>query len=126
MRYEPREHKLLIRSRFARRGIYWLPNLFTIASLFSGFYAIVQAMNGRFEIAAMAIFVSMVLDGLDGRIARRILCYARAGQRLSRGERYGFIRFGSRVDVYLPADWRPVASVGDKVYATESILAVMP
>ena len=70
MRYEPREHKLLIRSRFARRGIYWLPNLFTIASLFSGFYAIVQAMNGRFEIAAMAIFVSMVLDGLDGRIAR--------------------------------------------------------
>ena len=70
MRYEPREHKLLIRSRFARRGIYWLPNLFTIASLFSGFYAIVQAMNGRFEIAAKAIFVSMVLDGLDGRIAR--------------------------------------------------------
>jgi CDP-diacylglycerol--serine O-phosphatidyltransferase len=70
VRYESREHKLLIRSRFARRGIYWLPNLFTIASLFSGFYAIVQAMNGRFEIAAMAIFISMVLDGLDGRIAR--------------------------------------------------------
>ncbi len=68
--YEPREHKLLVRSRFARRGIYWLPNLFTLASLFSGFYAIVQAMNGRFETAAMAIFVSMVLDGLDGRIAR--------------------------------------------------------
>ena len=68
--YEPREHKLFIKSRFARRGIYWLPNLFTLASLFSGFYAIVQAMNGRFEIAAMAIFVSMVLDGLDGRVAR--------------------------------------------------------
>ena len=68
--YEPREHKLFIRSRFARRGIYWLPNLFTIAALFSGFYAIVQAMNGRFEYAAMAIFVAMVLDGLDGRIAR--------------------------------------------------------
>jgi len=68
--YEPREHKLFIKSRFARRGIYWLPNLFTIASLFFGFYAIVQAMNGRFESAAMAIFVSMVLDGLDGRIAR--------------------------------------------------------
>lgn len=59
-----------MRSRFARRGIYWLPNLFTLASLFSGFYAIVQAMNGRFETAAMAIFVAMVLDGLDGRIAR--------------------------------------------------------
>ena len=63
---------------------------------------------------------------IAGLIARRILCYAKAGQRLARGERYGFIRFGSRVDVYLPADWRPVASVGDKVYATESILAVMP
>ncbi len=68
--YRPREHKLFGKSRFARRGIYWLPNMFTIASLFSGFYAIVQAMNGRFEVAAMAIFVSMVLDGLDGRIAR--------------------------------------------------------
>src|SRR5262245_11755384 len=68
--YQPREHKLFIRSRFARRGIYWLPNLFTIASLFSGFYAIVQAMNGRFEYAAMAILVAMVFDGLDGRIAR--------------------------------------------------------
>jgi CDP-diacylglycerol---serine O-phosphatidyltransferase len=53
-----------------RRGIYLLPNLFTTASLFSGFYAIVQAMNGRFEVAAIAIFVAMVLDGLDGRIAR--------------------------------------------------------
>ena len=53
-----------------RRGIYLLPNLFTTASLFSGFYAIVQAMNGRFETAAIAIFVAMVLDGLDGRIAR--------------------------------------------------------
>src|SRR4026207_1567290 len=68
--YEPREHKQFIKSRFARRGIYWLPNLFPIAALFFGFYAIVQAMNGRFEYAAMAIFVSMVLDGLDGRIAR--------------------------------------------------------
>ena len=53
-----------------RRGIYILPNLFTTAALFAGFYAIVQAMNGRFEIAAVAIFVAMVLDGLDGRVAR--------------------------------------------------------
>jgi CDP-diacylglycerol--serine O-phosphatidyltransferase len=52
------------------RGIYLLPNLFTTASLFSGFYAIVAAMNGRFDNAAVAIFVSMVLDGLDGRVAR--------------------------------------------------------
>jgi CDP-diacylglycerol--serine O-phosphatidyltransferase len=53
-----------------RRGIYILPNLFTTAALFAGFYAIVQAMNQRFEYAAVAIFVAMVLDGLDGRIAR--------------------------------------------------------
>jgi CDP-diacylglycerol--serine O-phosphatidyltransferase len=68
--YEPRQNKLFIRSRFTRRGIYWLPNLFTIAALFAGFYAIVQAMSGRYEQAAIAIFVAMVLDGLDGRIAR--------------------------------------------------------
>lgn len=58
------------RGRFARRGIYLLPNLFTSAALFAGFYAIVQAMNGRFEHAAVGIFVAMVLDGLDGRVAR--------------------------------------------------------
>ena len=53
-----------------RRGIYLLPNLFTTAALFAGFYAIVAAMNGRFEDASVAIFVAMVLDGADGRIAR--------------------------------------------------------
>lgn len=53
-----------------RRGIYLLPNLFTTAALFAGFYAIVMAMNGRFEVASAAIFVAMVLDGADGRIAR--------------------------------------------------------
>ena len=53
-----------------RRGIYLLPNLFTTAALFAGFYAIVAAMNGRFEDASVAIFIAMVLDGADGRIAR--------------------------------------------------------
>ncbi|MFA7279056.1 MAG: CDP-diacylglycerol--serine O-phosphatidyltransferase [Sterolibacterium sp.] len=53
-----------------RRGIFILPNLFTTAALFSGFYAIVQAMNGRYEYSAVAIFIAMVLDGLDGRVAR--------------------------------------------------------
>jgi len=67
---DPREHKLLIKSRFARRGIYWLPNLFTIMALCAGFYAIVQAMGGRYQQAALAIFVALVLDGMDGRIAR--------------------------------------------------------
>ena len=61
-----------------------------------------------------------------GLIARRILCYARTGQRLARGERYGFIRFGSRVDVYLPPAAVPRTTVGDKVYATETVLAVLP
>ncbi len=53
-----------------RRGIYLLPNLFTTAGLFAGFYAIVAAIRGDFESAAIAIFVAMVMDGLDGRIAR--------------------------------------------------------
>ncbi len=53
-----------------RRGIYLLPNLFTTAALFAGFYAIVQAMNNKFEYASVAIFIAMVLDGLDGRVAR--------------------------------------------------------
>ena len=53
-----------------RRGIYILPSLFTTASLFAGFYAIVQAMNGNFEYAPLAIFIAAILDALDGRIAR--------------------------------------------------------
>lgn len=62
--------KPLLDGGLKERGIYLLPNLFTSAALFAGFYAIVQAMNGRFEHAAVAIFVAMVLDGLDGRVAR--------------------------------------------------------
>lgn len=53
-----------------RRSIYLLPNAFTTANLFAGFYAVVQAMNGQFEVAAIAIFVAMVFDGMDGRVAR--------------------------------------------------------
>jgi CDP-diacylglycerol--serine O-phosphatidyltransferase len=53
-----------------RRGIYLLPNLFTTGVLFCGFFAIVQAMNGRFDIGCIAVFVAMVLDGMDGRVAR--------------------------------------------------------
>jgi len=53
-----------------RKGIYILPNLFTTAALFAGFYAIVQAMNGQFEQAPIAIFIAMIMDGLDGRVAR--------------------------------------------------------
>lgn len=58
-----------------------------------------------------------------GLIARRILCYVKPGQALARGERYGFIRFGSRVDVYLPLAAHPKVAVGDIVYATRTIVA---
>ena len=62
---------------------------------------------------------------IAGLIARRILCYVKAGDRLARGQRYGFIRFGSRVDVYLPLNAVPKVAVGDKVYATETVIAEM-
>ena len=69
-------------------------------------------------------------DGADvtcvqvaGLIARRILCYVQPGDKLARGERYGFIRFGSRVDVYLPETAAPRVAVGDVVYATTTVLA---
>ena len=59
-----------VRTQKRRRGIYLLPNLFTTAALFAGFYAITAALNQRFESAAIAIFVAMILDGMDGRVAR--------------------------------------------------------
>ena len=63
---------------------------------------------------------------IAGLIARRILCYAKPGDTLARGQRYGFIRFGSRVDVYVPPDARARVAVGDTVFATETILAEFP
>jgi len=62
--------RTVLKARLRRRGIYLLPNLFTTAALFAGFYAIVQAMNGNFEYSSIAVFIAMVLDGLDGRVAR--------------------------------------------------------
>jgi len=64
------KQRLLAKNRIRRRGIYLLPNLFTTAALFAGFYAIVQGMNQRFDMAAIAIYVAMLLDSLDGRVAR--------------------------------------------------------
>jgi phosphatidylserine decarboxylase len=61
-----------------------------------------------------------------GLIARRILCYVKPGDMLVRGQRYGFIRFGSRVDVYLPLDAQVKVSIGDKVAATSTVLATLP
>jgi phosphatidylserine decarboxylase len=61
-----------------------------------------------------------------GLIARRILCYVDAGDRLARGQRYGFIRFGSRVDLYLPKEVRVKVGVGETVRATTTLLAELP
>lgn len=96
---------------------------------------------GRFFNAALAkasaeneraVVYLRTADGHDitcvqvaGLIARRILCYAKAGQTLARGDRFGFIRFGSRVDVYLPLIAVPRVTIGDKVYATETIIAAL-
>src|SRR5437667_4132334 len=60
--------EVVVRKR--RKGIYILPNLFTLAALFGGFYGIVMAMVGRFDQAAVGVFCAMVLDALDGRVAR--------------------------------------------------------
>lgn len=67
---EPESLRAKRQQLLRKRGIYLLPNAFTTAALFCGFYAIVQAMNWRFEVAAIAIFAAMVLDGMDGRVAR--------------------------------------------------------
>ena len=65
-----RPHKPLIDPALRKKSIYLLPNLFTTSALFAGFYAIVQSMNGHYDHAAAAIFIAMVLDGIDGRVAR--------------------------------------------------------
>lgn len=68
----------------------------------------------------------ITLVQVAGLIARRILCYVRVGDRVKKGERYGFIRFGSRVDVYLPLTAEPLVAVGEKVSATTTLIAIVP
>jgi phosphatidylserine decarboxylase len=79
--------------------------------------ALVLRMDSGTELACVQV---------AGLIARRILCYAKVGERLARGQRYGFIRFGSRVDVYLPVGSKPRVAIGDKVKATSTVLAELP
>lgn len=67
----------------------------------------------------------VVVVQVAGLIARRILCYIQPGQRVGQGERYGFIRFGSRVDVYLPADCQAQVSLGDRVKAGRDVVALL-
>ncbi len=77
-----------------------------------------------------AVVIRRAADGqvvtlvqVAGLVARRILCYTKVGEKLSRGQRYGFIRFGSRVDVYLPLTARPRVTIGEKVSASSTVLA---
>lgn len=114
-------------------------NVHSNRSPVDGVVSLVEYQAGSFVNAAMSkaslenernAVVTRMADGTDvtfvqiaGLVARRILCYTRVGETLSRGQRYGFIRFGSRVDVYLPTTATPRVTVGDKVSATETILA---
>jgi len=79
--------------------------------------ALILRMDSGTELACVQV---------AGLIARRILCYAKVGERLARGQRYGFIRFGSRVDVYLPVGSSARVAIGDKVKATSTVLAELP
>jgi len=74
------EEEVVGGSLIRKKGIYLLPNLFTTASLFSAFYAIVAGINGDFDKAAVAIFISMILDGLDGRVARMTNTQSKFGE----------------------------------------------
>jgi phosphatidylserine decarboxylase len=67
--------------------------------------------------------VELTCVQVAGLIARRILCYVKPGETLARGQRYGFIRFGSRVDVYLPPESKVLVAIGDKVSASSTVLA---
>ena len=97
---------------------------------FAGDLTLPSATAEELGLENLAAGILVLADGTEvtfvqiaGLVARRILCYAKVGDTLARGQRYGFIRFGSRVDVYLPLSAKPRVTVGDKVSATETILA---
>ncbi|WP_295637602.1 phosphatidylserine decarboxylase [uncultured Methylibium sp.] len=82
--------------------------------------------NERNAIVISAGGHTITLVQVAGLVARRILCYVKTGDVLTRGQRYGFIRFGSRVDVYLPPEATPRVAAGDTVSATSTVLAILP
>jgi phosphatidylserine decarboxylase len=84
-----------------------------------------SAENERNALVVDSNGVTITFVQVAGLIARRILCYVRVGDLVKKGERYGFIRFGSRVDVYLPLTAEPLVSVGDSVRATSTLLALI-
>ena len=100
------------------KGVWYTPRLFVNADLDK---ASTDSERNAIHIATDRGDVTCVQ--IAGLIARRILCYTRIGETLSRGQRYGFIRFGSRVDVYLPVSARAEVSIGQKVTGGRTILA---
>ena len=100
------------------KGVWYTPGLFVNADLDKA-----STDNERNAIHIATDRGDVTCVQIAGLIARRILCYTRIGETLSRGQRYGFIRFGSRVDVYLPVSARADVSIGQKVTGGRTILA---
>ena len=106
----------------AVENVWYFPGLFVNADLDKA-----STHNERNAVQLRtAAGMDVTVVQVAGLIARRILCYVAKGDRLARGERYGFIRFGSRVDVYLPPGSRPRVAIGDKVSASSTVLAELP
>ena len=103
------------------RGVNYFPGRFLNASVDKA-----SLENERNAVVIDANRHTITLVQIAGLIARRILCYIHSGEHVKRGQRYGFIRFGSRVDVYLPLEAEPLVSVGEKVFATKTALARLP
>ncbi len=103
------------------RKIQYFPGKFVNADLDKA-----SIENERNAVVIEANGHDITLVQVAGLIARRILCYAHLGDRLKKGDRYGFIRFGSRVDVYLPLTAEPLVTMGDKVSATSTVIAKLP
>ncbi len=102
-------------------GRWYFPGAFVNAALDKA-----SAENERNALALRTAHGVVTVVQIAGLIARRILCYVRTGDELAAGQRYGFIRFGSRVDVYLPVDAQAQVSLGDRVKAGRDIIARFP
>ncbi len=102
------------------KQVQYFPGLFVNADLDKA-----STENERNAVVIDSNGSTVTLVQVAGLIARRILCYTKVGDSLTKGQRYGFIRFGSRVDVYLPLSAIPKVAPGDKVSATTTILATL-
>ena len=110
-------------TRQVTNDIFWIGADDRRLSLFEGVYAVPRGVSYNAYLVRDDGGRSWVMVQVAGLIARRIVCRVEEGDTLARGERYGMIRFGSRVDLYLPPDYSAVVANGDVVAAGESILA---